>query len=146
MSQFPTNITKILHRYPKKHGLDIEWISNELWNRFGIKIAHSTLQRQLNPNDDMKLWAEIVGPLCIICNNDFSVCEHIKKDMKGIEIKNSSIALLIKKVGSTISEITTAMEDGVIDEDERKSCTKEIVECKALFSKFLATLTNRECL
>lgn len=147
MADIPTDmrtVTKVMHGYPKKHSLDIDWISNELWNKFRIKVAHSTLQRYLEPNDDLKLPADLVAPLCMICNHDFSVCDFIKKDTEKIKIKNKSVGILTKKAGKAITELAEAIEDDYINEDERTACIKKLTDLKGLVSKFLATLIEAD--
>ena len=133
-------VTKALHGYPKKHGLDIEWISNELWNQFNIKVAHSTVQRYLNPDDDLKLPADLMVPICVICNNDFSVCSLVKRGFEKIEINTSTIALLMKEASEAITELATTIEDGKITHEERQRCIKELLDLKQLVGKLLATL------
>ncbi len=143
MSQIPTEsraTTRALHAYPKKHGLDIEWIANELWNRFKIKVGHSTLGRYLNPDDDLKFPADLIMPFCRICNDDFSVVSFIQKySVKG-EINCSSVARLTKEAGEAVVELAGSIEGGKISHDERQRCIKELMDVKELVNQLLATL------
>jgi len=133
-------LTKALHAYPKKHGLAIEWIANELWNRFEIDVAHSALERYLNPNDTPKLPADLVSPICQICNNDFSALDFITVEQASKPIKNSTVARLMKEVGETAATLSKALEDGVIDYSERADCIKEAIEAKDVLNDILSRL------
>lgn len=133
-------LTKVLHAYPKKHGLAIEWIANELWNRFEIDIAHSTLERYLNPNDTPKLPGDLIGPICRICNNDFSALDFITIEPESTPLKNRTVARLMKEVGEVASTLSSALEDGVIDQDERTDCIKEAIEAKDVLNDILSRL------
>ena len=142
MCQIPKRkVTKHLHGLPKKHGVSLEWIAQELWNQFGIKIGDSTLQRMLNPNDfDCKLQADLVPYLCMVCNNDFSVCTFIKKNPQKIEISIKTIAKLTKEAGEAMAALAESIEDGVITRDERQRCISELMDLKDIVSKLLASL------
>ena len=135
-------VTKHLHGLPKKHSLDIEWIGNELWNQFDIEVGTSTLQRYLSPNDDLKLPADLVIPICRICNDDFSVCNYINKYRK-IELNISTVARLTKEAGEAISELASALEDGKITREERNRCITELMDLKELVSQLLGELINK---
>ncbi len=143
MCKIPKNkrlLTNALHAYPKKHGLKIEWIANELWNRFDIDLAHSTLERYLNPNDTPKLPADLVSPICQICNNDFSALDLITVETASKPLKNSTVARLMKEVGETAATLSKALEDGVIDHSERADCIKEAIEAKDVLNDILSRL------
>ena len=143
MSHIPKDqrrLTGALHGYPKKHGLTIEWIANELWNRFNIKLAHSTLERYLNPNDDPKLPADLIGPICRICNNDFSALEFITISPEKKDVSIRLVASLIKKIGEASTEMSKSLEDGNIDNDERPRCITELLEAKDVINDLLARL------
>lgn len=144
MCQIPKDrrqLTKALHGYPKKHGLTIEWVANELWNQFDIDIAHSTLERYLNPNDDPKLPADLVGPICRICNNDFSALDHITTKPKVGEVENEHVAIAMKEVGEATAKLSQSlMNDGRIDHIERPECTKEVMEAIDALKDILAML------
>lgn len=143
MSKIPMKyrtVTQALHGYPKKHGYDIEWIANEMWNRFGIKLGHSTLERYLNPNDDLKFPADLIEPFCLICDNDFSVLDFIKKAPEKIDITCRSVAGLMKEAGEAVAELSETVKDGRIEPGERQRCIKELLELKELAAGLLARL------
>jgi len=133
-------LTNALHAYPKKHGLKIEWIANELWNQFDIDLAHSTLERYLNPNDTSKLPGDLIGYICQICNNDFSAVDLIKIRPNGRKVKNSHTARLMKEVGEAVLTISKSLEDGEIDHIERPACIKEALEAKEVLNDILSML------
>lgn len=133
-------LTKALHAYPKKHEITIEWIANELWNRFEIKLAHSTLERYLNPDDESKLPADLVGPVCQVCNNDFSALEFITTKPSDNEVRNSTTARLLKEVGEAAAKLSKSLEDGRVDRNERPECIKEMMDVKEVVNDILSRL------
>lgn len=133
-------LTKAVHAYPKKHGLTIEWIANELWNRFEIDIAHSTLERQLNPNDTPKLPGDLIGYICQICNNDFSAIDLITIEPASKKVKNRTVARFMKEVGEASATLSEALEDGRIDREEKPKCIKEVMDAKEVLDDILSRL------
>ncbi len=145
MCKIPTSlrhVTKVLHGYPKKHEITLEWITIELWNRFGIKLAESTLERYFLPNDDLKLPADLVGPICEICNNDYSVLDIIKTNSEKIEINCKSIVKLTKEATEAICTLSGSIEDGKLNHNEKQDCIKELLDLKQFVSKLLAQLVE----
>ena len=143
MCQIPKGqrrLTNAIHAYPKKHGLKIEWIANELWNRFEIDLAHSTLERYLNPNDTPKLPADLIGPICQICNNDFSILDFITVETVPKPIKVGTVAMLMKEVGEAAATLSKALDDDHISHDERPDCIKEVLEAKKVLNEILSRL------
>jgi hypothetical protein len=135
-------LTKAMHMWPKKHEYSIDYIHIELWNQFEIEMSFSALQRFLNPNDPSKLPADLVGPICTICDNDFSFIDLIKIHPEKIEINCSTVAKLTKEAGEAITELAKAIEDGHISHDEKQSCIKELLDLKQLVSRLLARLVE----
>ena len=133
-------LTKALHAYPKKHGFTIEWIANELWNRFEIDIAHSTLERYLNPNDTPKLPGDLIGYICQICNNDFSAIDLITTKPEPGDIEDKDVANAMKEAGEAFVTLSDALEDGRIDREEKPRCIKEVMDAKEVLNDILARL------
>ena len=113
--------------------------------RFGIKLGHSTLERYLNPNDDLKFPADLIEPFCLICDNDFSVLSFIKKVPTDIELSCTTVARFMKESSEAVAELSDTVRDGVVKEDERQRCIKELVDvidnAKELLSKFISMET-----
>ena len=157
-------ISTALHGYPKKHGLSLDWISSELWIRnlywtvdrdTGKKkpLATSTLGRYLNTDDPLPFPLDLFVPFMVICNNDFSALETIESGLgrtsidlntKDIEINISTIATLTKEAGEVITVLAESIEDGKIDEDERRACTKELLELQRITTNLLYKLNSAE--
>ncbi len=140
------SVTNVLHGYPKQHGYDIGWIANELWNRFGIKLGKSTLERYLNPNDDLKFPADLITPFCLICDGDFSVVSYIREypDPEKLPVDTLSIGRLTKEAGEAVVALAESIKDGEISHHEKQTCIKELMDTKELASQLLATLIDNK--
>jgi hypothetical protein len=140
-------ITTLLHHYPKKHGISIEWIADT------IGVPKSTLQRYLSLNIDIALPfpLRLLIPFMRACNNDFSVLDVIESRIgraayvtgkTGIEINCSAVATLAKEAGEAISVMADAISDKTITEDEKRICTKELLALQRISSALLIQLNN----
>src|SRR6056297_2775101 len=115
-------ITTVLHHYPKKHGLSIEWIADT------IGVPKSTLQRYLSTNTDLALPfpLRLLIPFMRACNNDFIALDVLVSRIGrtayatggvGIKIDCSSVAALAKEAADAISVMAEAIADDTITED-----------------------------
>ena len=140
-------ITTALHHYPKKHGLSIEWIADT------IGIPKSTLQRYLSQNDEVALPfpMRLLIPFMKACNNDFSALDLLesrlgrtayKTNATGIDIDCAAVASLAKEAGEAISAIADAIADKKITDDERKKCTKELLDLQKITVSLLLQLNQ----
>lgn len=138
-------ITTYLHEYPKKHGLSIEWIADT------IGVSVSTLQRYLNPNDTLPFPLKLVIPFIRACNNDFSALDllesrlgrtaiEIPKQNENIDLK--SISKLATASGTALSTMADTLEDGKIDNEERKALTKVMIELGQRVNTILSKLSE----
>jgi|GEM_PF-1219570 hypothetical protein len=144
-------ITSQLHGYPKKHGLSINWIGIELFNRFGIDISESSLQAYFSPDNKTPLPAYLIVPICRICNNDFSILDIIEADAKRTAISISceptplnykSVAKLAKEAGEAIATVAGAIEDKIVTHDESKDCVKELLDLQSVTTGLLMQFNN----
>lgn len=140
-------ITTALHHYPKKHGLSIEWIADT------IGVPKSTLQRYLSTNDDVSLPfpLRLLIPFMRACNNDFSALDILESRIgraayitggTGIKMDCSAVASFAKEAGEAISAMAGAIEDGIITEDEKRICTKELLDLQRITGAFLLKLNQ----
>ena len=123
-------IDTLLHEYPKKHGLSIEWIADSI----GIPVG--TLSRYLNPNDARPFPLRLMIPFMRACNNDYSALDLLESRIgrtayvtgdDGKKMDSDLVASLADGAGKVVSKLVTAMADGVIDEEENESCTKALL-------------------
>ena len=145
------SVTKIIHGYPKAHGFSIEWISMELWNQFEIRVPESTLKRYLNPNDDLPLPADLIVPICVVCENDYAVLDLIEASVgrsaapdecPAYGIDMTAVARLAKKAGEAIAVLAESTGDGVISPDEREDCKEALQIMVAKSNRLLAKLSK----
>lgn len=147
-------ITNILHGYPKKHGLSIDWISSELWNQGLVEkpIPFSTLQAYLSPNHKTPFPAYLLVPFCRVCNNDFSALDmlevsagrtafDIPKD-ESIEVNHKSLTRLINTSNTALTKLSACLEDGVVDEEESEELIPALFEHLKRVSIVLSKLTR----
>lgn len=132
----PRSIEAELHKYPKRHGLSIDWIAIELWNEYGIKVADKTLARYLNPNDELSFPLEIMIPFCLLCNQDCTAIDHLNESAGRVaveipqrdeDVDLKSLAKLAETSGAAMSSMAESLADGIIDNQERKDLTKSMV-------------------
>lgn len=141
-------INTLLHHYPKKHGLSIEWIADT------IGVPKSTLQRYLSLNEGIALPfpLRLLIPFMRACNNDFSVLDVIESRIgraayvtgaEGIELDSDAIASFAKEAGEALSAMAESVADRVITDDERRRCTKEILDLQRVSSGILLKLNEQ---
>ena len=138
-------ILNTLHGMPKKHGLSIEWIADQMG------VNPSTLQRQLNPDDPFPFPLKKTIPFMRACNNDFSPLDLIESRIgraaytissQGMPIDCNSVAKLAKEAGEAISTMADAISDNRIDDDERRACTKGLSDLQQVVAGLLVQLNN----
>jgi|SRR6056297_1278617 DNA-binding IclR family transcriptional regulator len=140
-------ITTVLHHYPKKHGLSIEWIADT------IGVPKSTLQRYLSLNTETALPfpLRLLIPFMRACNNDFSALDVLESRIGrtaytiggvGIEIDCAAVASLAKEAGEAISAMAATIADDKITEDERRTCIKELLDLQKITSSLLLQLNQ----
>ena len=141
-------ITTALHHYPKKHGLSIEWIADH------IGVPKSTLQRYLSVNEETALPfpLRLLIPFMNACNRDYSALDLLESrigraacltGIHGKEVDIKALATLAKKSGATISVIAAAIEDQVIDEDENRECTGQLLGLQKEIAMLLVELNKK---
>ena len=138
-------ITEKLSEYPKRHGKSIEVLADEL----GYE-SPSTLARHLNPNDHARPFPlKKLIPLIRACNNDFTALDHIENALSRVafstpkqseEITLKSIGQLAEKSGAAMASMAEALEDGHIDEDERKALTRAMIALSQQVNTILSKL------
>ena len=140
-------ITTLLHHYPKKHGLSIEWIADT------IGVPTSTLQRYLSLNVDLALPfpMRLLIPFMRACNNDFSALDVLESRLGrtayvtsscGIKIDCAAVAKLAKEAGDAISTMAEAISDDIITDDEQRKCTKELFDLQRIAGALLLKLNK----
>ncbi|HCY87861.1 MAG TPA: hypothetical protein DHV36_22185 [Desulfobacteraceae bacterium] len=138
-------ITTLLHEYPKKHGLSIEWIADTMG------ISCSTLQRYLNPFDPRPFPLRLLLPFMRACNNDYAVLDLLESRIgrsaypvacEGLDISCAEVTKFAKESGKALCTLAGAIEDGVIDEDEKRNCTRELLELQAIVNGLLGRLNQ----
>lgn len=138
-------ILNTLHEMPKKHGLSIEWIADQM----GVNT--STLQRQLNPNDSFPFPLRKLIPFMRACNNDFSPLDLLESRLgrtayntsaKCIKLDCNALAGLAKEAGDAISTLAESISDQTINPDEKEKCTKELLDLQKVVSMLLVSLNN----
>jgi len=138
-------ITTELHEYPKRHGLSIEWIADHI----GVNV--STLQRYLNPHDDLPFPLKVMIPFMRACNNDYTALDLLESRLgrtsidisnKIIEINYKSIAKLAKEAGEAIAALGGSIADGKIDNNEKKICSKELLDLQKTTNALLMQLNK----
>lgn len=140
-------ITIVLHHYPKKHGLSIEWIADT------IGVPKSTLQRYLSINTDLSLPfpLRLLIPFMRACNNDFSALDVLESRIgraayntggTGVEINCQAVASFAKEAGDAISAMAESIADGIITEDEKRKCTKELLDLQRITGALLLQLNQ----
>ena len=141
------SVTEILNAYPKKHGITIE----ELADSIGYENP-STLGRHINPNDFSRPFPlKKLIPLIKACNNDFTVLDHIEKNLGRVafeipkrtgSISLKNIGTLADKSGKALSTMAEALEDGIIDAGERKELQKVLIELAQRVNTILGKLSE----
>ena len=138
-------ITTYLHEYPKKHGLSIECIADT------IGVSVSTLQRYLNPNDTLPFPLRLVIPFIRACNNDFTALDLLESRLgrTAIEIPRQNEAIDLKSIsklatasGAALSTMADALEDGKIDNQERKDLTDVLIKLSQRVNIILGKLNQ----
>tara|TARA_B100000614_G_C14472111_1_gene462952 strand:- start:98 stop:529 length:432 start_codon:yes stop_codon:yes gene_type:complete len=138
-------ILNTLHEMPKKHGLSIEWIADHMG------INPSTLQRQLNPHDSFPFPLKKLIPFMNACNSDFTPLDLIESRLgrtayttgnAGLKADYKAVAKLAKESGEAISTLATAIADENLDDDEKKTCTKELLDLQRVVNMLLVQLTS----
>ncbi len=138
-------INTLLHEYPKKHGLSIEWIADT------IGVPCGTLQRYLNPFDPLPFPLKLMLPFMRACNNDYSALDLLESRIgrtaynvtgQGLEINCTSVGTLAKEAGEAISTLAGAIEDKKIDHEEKKDCTRELLELQGIVNRMLGQLNQ----
>lgn len=144
-------ITNLLHSYPKKHGISIEWTAEELFNKYGIEVSYSSLQAYLSINHSTPFPAHLIVPFCQIHNNDFSVLDYIEAQAKRTaiaitcdrtKVDYKSVAKLAKEAGEAISVLASAILDGIITPDEKQSCIDELLDLQRIVTGLLIQLNK----
>lgn len=139
-------ITTVLHHYPKKHGLSIEWIADT------VGVPKSTLQRYLSLNIDTALPfpLRLLIPFMRACNNDFSALDVVESRvgrtayMTGgvdIEIDSAAVASFAKEAGEAIRSIAETAEDKNA-EDKKRKCTEDLLCLQRITSAILSQLNK----
>lgn len=137
-------ITEILNEYPKRSGKTIE----ELADLLGYE-APSTLGRHLNPNDHHRPFPLSKLIPIIKATGDFSALDHIEKRLgrvaiaitgNAIGLNLQSVATLAKEAGEAIATVADALSDGKVTSEEKKNCTKELIELSAVVNGLLLKL------
>jgi len=140
-------ITTLLHHYPKRHEVSIDWIADT------IGVPQSTLQRYLSLNEKLALPfpLRLLIPFMRACNNDFSVLDVLESRLgrtayttggTGIKVDCSAVASLAKEAGDAISCMAAAIVDDKITEDERRNCVKELLDLQKITSALLLQLNQ----
>lgn len=140
-------ITTLLHHYPKKHGLSIEWLADT------IGVPRSTLQRYLSLNEELALPfpLRLMIPFMRACNNDFSALDVLESRLGrhaystgavGIKIDCKAVATLAMEAGKAISTMAEAIADDKISEDERRDCIKQLLDLQMVASSLLLQLNQ----
>ena len=140
------SITEILNGYPKKHGITIEALADAI----GYENP-STLARHLNPNDASRPFpVKKLIPIIQACNRDFTVLDHIEKNLGRVafEIPKNTGTISLKNIGSladksgrALSTMADALEDGIIDAEERKQLNKVLIELAQRVNTILGKLS-----
>jgi len=140
-------ITTSLHEYPKKHGLSIEWIADT------IGVSVSTLQRYLNPNDPLPFPLKLFIPFIRACNKDYTALDLLESrlsrtaieiipERKNEKINLKSISKLASASGTALSTMADALEDGIIDDQERKDLTDVLINLSQQVNTILGKLNQ----
>lgn len=140
-------IHTLLHEYPKKHNLSIEWIADTI----GVPV--DTLYRYLNPNDPLPFPLKLMIPFMKTCNDDFSALDllesrigrtaYVSSSEKGA-LGNKEAAKIAEGAGRAVGVIVTALADGFIDEAENETCTKHLLKLQKSVSDALVRLNENK--
>ncbi len=142
-------ITNLVHGYPKKHEISIEWISSELWNRFKLKIPTSTLQAYLSTNNKTPFPAFLIAPFCEVCDRDFSVLDLIEAkagrmaadvSCEDAAINLQNISKLTKEAGEAISVLGASVASKQSLDEKKQSCLKELLDLQKITTSLLMQL------
>jgi len=139
-------INTLLHEYPKKHGLSIEWIADT------IGVPCGSLQRYLNPCDPLPFPLKLLLPFMRACNHDYSVLDLMESrigrtadqvsEEGGKKITVKEVAQFASKAGVSISTLAEAIEDQHIDEKENKVCTRALLKLQRNLTQLLGWLNR----
>jgi DNA-binding IclR family transcriptional regulator len=146
-SVYMCEITTLLHHYPKRHGLSIEWLADT------IGVPKSTLQRYLSLNEELALPfpLRLLIPFMRACNNDFSALDALESRIgrhaystgaSGIKIDCKAVAALAKEAGEAISTMAIAIADDKISHDERMDCIKQLLDLQMVTASILMQLNQ----
>jgi len=139
-------ITTALHGYPKKHGLSIEWIADN------IGVTASTLERYLNPNDKLPFPIKLIIPFMRSCNNDYSALDLLESRLGRVAFKlpqtdqklaTKDVVEMIRQFSDSIRLMADIIEDNKIDKQEDVQLGKHLIKLNQQINEMQARLMNK---
>ncbi len=85
------------------------------------------------------------------CNNDYSALDLLESRIgrtaydvsgQGLEINCMTVGNLAKEAGEAISTLAGAIEDQKIDHEEKKRCTRELLDLQTIVNRLLGQLNQ----